>query len=390
MKKLSILISCIITCSLWADEYTIFPMFTQSGSVQQYSFNGGASTLPSKISGASLNPASLYAYHKQFGKRIGLGGSYQNDLDGKIFTGGGVSYALDTAQVIGLDYQLFDHREGEAPVIHRGAITYSSLIRDVGPGEFISWGFNVNYVNNNGSYNSQSSLPVTQYVNDTVVQVTSYNTDMGLIDGYSQAVALDVGFFNLAPPRPFWQSMGWQPLFSQSYTYSVVLENLVGYRWDKRDDGIVTDTREIDDTTKVDSLYYNGETVKTTEWLQGRYKSFLFGLALHRQIMGDNVILSVPIDVRFWGFMDKDLRKNSEFKNRTMLRVGMNANILNRVQLRCGYSWAPLEYETIENEQLLFNNQHQISGGFSITVGPVEVDAGFKKGEFALGGSFYL
>ncbi len=390
MKKLTIFLICIISFSILADEYSVFPMFAQTGSVQQFSFNGGGSTLPAKISGASLNPASLYAYHKQLGKRIGFGGSYQNDLDGKILTGGGVSYALDTAQVIGMDYQLFDHREGDAPMIHRGVLSYSSLIREVSAGEFISWGFNMNYINNNGLYNSQDSLNVIQYVNDTVEQVSSYTTGVGLIDGYYQAVSLDVGFFNIAPPRPFWQSMGWQPLFSESYTYSVVLENLVGYRWDKREDGIVTESNSIDDTTRVDSLYYNGETVKTTEWLQGRYKSFLFGLALHRQVMGDNVILSVPIDVRFWGFMDKDLRKNSEWKNRTMLRVGMNANILNKVRLRCGYSWAPLEYQTLDDEQLLFRNKHQISGGFSLTLGPVELDAGFKKGEFAFGGSFYL
>jgi len=391
MKKQPIFFIFLILITLVAEEYTNFPIFVHSGSILQYSLNGGGSTIPDKASGAILNPASLYAYHKQLGKRVGINGNYHNDLDGEILTGGGGSFAINSVQVIGIDYQLYNYREGDSPIIHRGVFSFSSLGHEESENnaEFLSWGINLNYLNNTGTYGASDSLPVNSSVNE-MFTATNYPTGVESVDGFSQAVSLDIGFFNLSPPKPFWSAMGWQPLFSQHYTYSLVFENILGYRWDERNNGIETASRNIDDTTRVDSLYYSGNSVKTDEWLQGRYKSLLFGVAFHRQIAGDKVILSIPVDVRFWGFMDKTLRDNSEWKNRNMLRVGMNANISNRLRLRCGYSWAPLEFQTLEDGELLFDNQHQISGGVSLTIGPVDLDAGFKKGEFAFGSSIYF
>ncbi len=373
--KTNVILLAIISITL-ADQNPLFPILVETSSISQAAFNGGGVALSNNVSGASLNPATLYAYHKLYGKRLGISGSYQNNLEGKIISGTGISFAPDQQNVLALDYSQRNSREGEAPILHRGVVTYTSLVREEAKEGFMSWGANITYLNSNGSYPTMSKLPIS--IGDST---SFYETGISTIDGSNQMVSLDIGVYQFDKQR--------------GLAYGLVLENIAGYEWTKRENSIATVHSVITnapDTTQipVDTTRFTNIENNESGWINGTTKSLLAGMSINRKILGDRVILIIPFDVRFWGFMDKHLRKNSEWKHRCMMYTGSEINFGGALSLRGGYSWAPYEYLTDELGNPLFRNHHQASGGFRISLSVVDIEMAFKKGELGGGLSVYF
>ncbi len=373
MKMFMMMLTLLTVVS--ADTNLFLPMFVETGSMMQTSFNGGGAALADKANGISLNPASLYAYHKLYGKRIGFNGSYVNDKDGRILANGGGSYAIDPKNVVAVDYLLHDSRTGEAQNIHKASLAYSAIVQEEKGAGILSWGLNISYYQNSGDFPAQTLLNIT-----TDSTVTSYPTGMTAIRGAHHAVTTDLGFY--------------QSDNNKGVSYAVVLENIFGYKWDQRDNTIETIGRDsvVNDSVsiRIDTTRYSDKELKENGILKGRNKSLLIGLAVQRPLAGGNVILTIPFDVRFWGFLDKDLRKYSAWKNRCMLRTGAETNFGDKLSFRVGYSWAPRDFTPNENGDPRFRNHHQASGGFKLALGVADVEMAFKDNEFAIGGSLYF
>jgi len=301
----SYLLLLFITLTAFADNNPLFPIIVEPGSIQQASFNGGGSAMADKANGASLNPATLFSFHKLHGKRIGAIGSYQNAHNGRVLGNGAVSFAPNQQNVLGLDYTMRDGRDGLPSQVHRGTVTYSSLVKDELKDGFMSWGVNLTYYHLQGSYPSNSKLPIT--IGDSV---SYYESGISSLDGLNQNLSMDLGIYQFDKKR--------------GLSYSIVFENLFGYEWKERSNSLVVIHDSVSIPTKPaklmrDSLKYSGVEVNESGWINGTTKSMLVGLAVNRQILNDKVVLIIPFDVRFWGFMDKHLRKNTEWKHRCMM-----------------------------------------------------------------------
>jgi len=371
METIFILLLLITTLS--ADQNPLFPTFVESGSTMQAAFNGGGAALPDKISGSTLNPASLYGYHKLYGKRIGIAGSYQNSLEGRTLSNAGVSLALDQQNVIGLDYTYRNNRESLDQIIQKGTIVYSSLVREEEKDGMLSWGLSVTYYNATGAY----SAPILSTTSGDSTRI--YQSPIDSLTGWNQSVTSDIGVYQVDKVR--------------GLSYGIVLENIVGYTWKNRDNSIATHhSNDTIDTMIIatDSMYFTGKTINENGWNNGSSKSLLMGFGINRKIFGDNVLLAIPFDVRFWGFMDKNLRNNSKWKNRCMLYTGAELNFGGALSLRSGYSWAPRVYVTDEKGSPLFRNHHQASGGFRLSFKVADLEMAFKKEEIGGGISFYF
>lgn len=377
MKRL-LAILVLAAVLLAKEEGALFPMLVETGSVKQMSMNGGLSTMPARANGAHLNPAALFLYHHRYGKRVGLGGSFVNKKNGRMLAGGAVSYALTPMGVVGGEYLLRNSREGDAPFIHRGALTYSGLINQEDNGSVLSWGINATYLGNVGKYPAGKDTRV--YAGDSTFYYESSTTSP--YEGYNHAVMADIGFTEHDASR--------------GLTYSVVFENIIGYNWLQRDNsyGSYTGTDSVDiDSTQmsIDTSRYTGAEWEDHGMLSGHHKSLLIGFAVQRTVGGGNVILTIPMDVRFWGLFDKELRNSSKWRNRCMMRTGAEANIAGKLAVRFGYAWASEEYYTLESGLPRFNNTHLLSGGLGLTLFEVfTVEAGFEKDGFAVGGSLYF
>lgn len=370
----------ILATTLCAEVNDVFPMFTESGSMLQSALNGGGSTLPDKGNGVTLNPATLFVYHKLYAKGIGFGGSFWNDKDDRLLANGYSSFAVNPKSVIAVDYLFRDKRDGGNPNIHRGTFAYSGVIQDDKVEGTLTWGMNLSYYQNSGNHDAMK-------YNTIIAGDTSWTEPSGIstVAGYHHVVSTDLGFYQYDAQRGF--------------SYAIVVENLFGYSWQQRDNSVVTVGKDstyydadLDSTlsTRVDTVKYSGQAWEDYGKLSGKSKSLLVGVAVQRAIAGGNAILTIPLDVRFWGFMDGDLRDNSEWKNRCMMRLGMVTNFDGAISLRVGYSWAPEEYYTDAGGNPQFVNTHQASGGFSLTLKGVDLEMAFKKGELGAGASFFF
>lgn len=374
MKTCAVLL--LISSITLADYNPIFPAIVEPSSIQQAAYNGGGSAMSDKVNGATLNPATLFSYHKLHGKRLGVIGSYQNARNGRILANTGVSFAPNQQNVLGLDYSQRDSREGLASKIHRGAITYSSLVREESKEGFMSWGVNLTYYNSNGEYSTESKLPIT--INDSIIY---YESGLTSLSGTNQTLNLDLGIYQFDKQK--------------GLSYGIVFENIVGYDWKERSNSLVTthDTFSIPPSITPlsrDSVKYSGVEIKENGWINGTTKSLLIGLAVNRQILNYKVVLTIPFDVRFWGFMDKNLRKNSEWKDRCMMYTGSELNFGGALSLRGGYSWTPNEYFTDINGNPVFRNHHHASGGFRISLNVVDIEMAFRKQDIGGGVSVYF
>lgn len=370
----------ILATSLFAEVNDVFPMYVESGSMLQAAFNGGGSTLPDKGNGVTLNPATLFAYHKLNAKGVGVGGSFLNNKDDRLLVNGYGSFAVNPKSVIAVDYLYRDKREGGNPQIHRGSFAYSGVIQDSKDEGTLTWGLNLSYYQNSGNHTAMANNTI--YAGDTSWTEPSGISEIG---GYQHVVSTDLGFYQYDARKGF--------------SYAIVVENLFGYSWQQRDNSVTTVGKdstyydpELEDsvTTRVDTMKYSGQEWEDHGRLRGKSKSLLIGLAVKRTIAGGNAILTIPLDVRFWGFMDGDLRDNSEWKDRCMMRTGIETNFGGSLSLRVGYSWAPLEYYTDSNGSPQFNNTHQASGGFSLSIRGVDLEMAFKKRELGAGASFFF
>jgi len=374
MKSITILL--LTSTLILAEENQLFPLYTESGSIQQAAFNGGGAALPDKANGASLNPAALYGFHKLNGKRFGVVGSYQNKLDGKILAGSSVSIALDKQNVLAVDYLLKNQREDKSPLLHRGTLTYTSLVKEVEKDGLLSWGINLSYLNRTGAFNAKDSLPIT--VNSSM---SLHPTGLDSIEGKHQSVMADIGAYQIDLKR--------------GLSYGVVFENLFGYAWSEYDNSIITvhkDSLNTADSTyiAIDTTKYSGAKTTDSDWIDGKSKSLLVGFSANRKLAGDKIMIHIPFDVRFWGFMDKHLRQNSRWRDRCMMYTGAELNFGGALSLRGGYSWAPLTYYTDGQGNPQFKNTHQASGGFRISLKALSLEMAFKEREIGGGASLYF
>jgi hypothetical protein len=371
MKK--IIISAIITVSVaFSEQFPIMETLVESGSITNITFFGTGAAFPTNSSGMSLNPAVPMAWHHYSKSRASVSGIYINNRGEDFYrTGGGASFVLGKGNYVGAEYNI----KSEGPdkqKFHRGTIAYGATIDDF-EDKPLFVGANVSYFNFNGNLSKSGILPVKK---DTVFNKTtaparrdtSYNSDVHSVKALHNVVSTDLGFY--------------QPGEAKGISWGIVLENILGYSWSNNNPYIETEN---------DSAYYVFSDKKTNGILNKKYNSFLLGANLSLPIMDDNLLLMVPFDLRFWGFMNKDLRKSTRLKHRLETHSGFELQFGGKVCGRFGWAWVPKNYDTDESGQLDFKNwEHHFSGGFGVSIKMFLADMYFTKDAIGVGLSVRL
>ena len=334
MKRFIIIV--FLTSCVFADEFVPIVAMHESGSIVNTTFFNAGGAFPANAASASLNPAIPAAWHFASQSMVSAFGSfYKSDYFDYRKSGGGGSLALGMGQYFAAEYNLKNEISGDKK-FHRGTVAYGAMLDD-NEDDPLFIGFNISFYNSAG--NIHRSEPI-----ETIL-------------AKNNVIAADLGFY-----QPGNNAVG--------LSWGIVLENILGYCWNN----------------------YGGE--KSNNMLNRRYNSFLLATNLSLPLVGDKALLMVPLDIRFWGFMNRDLRKTSEhhrIKHRAEVHSGAELQLGTKICGRFGWAWIPEKYATAEDGQLKLSGWgNRFNGGFGINIGIIMFDALFSKDTFGLGASFQI
>jgi|GEM_PF-1961930 len=387
MKKIAIIIAAIISIA-FSQTFPLVETLIESGSITNTTFFGAGVAFPTNPSGMSLNPAIPAAWHHYSKSKASVSGIYINDRGEEFYrTGGGGSFALGKGNYIGAEYNL--KNEGtNSPKFHRGTIAYGAAIDDFEDAP-IFVGANISYFNFKGNLPKSGILKVkkdTVFANGKTSSCdNSYDSGVRGVNALHNVISTDLGFY--------------QPGKSKGISWGIALENIFGYSWSKnnpyaeRENETLIERKPESEDIKitVDSSYYVFDDKKTNGFLNKKYNSFLLGTNFSLPIMDDNLLLMAPLDLRFWGFMNKDLRKSTKLKHRTEVHSGFELQIYGKFCGRFGWAWVPKTYDTDESGQLDFKNwKNYFSGGFGVSIKMFLADMYFTKDALGIGLSVRL
>jgi len=385
----------IAFCAITAEEFVPIVAIHESGSIVNTTYFNSGAAFPANASSMSLNPAIPAAWHYYSKSKMSVFGSYyQNGDVDYMKTGGGGSLALGKGQYVSLEYNLKKETDELERKFNRGTIAYGAMVGDDKAPLFI--GTNLSFYNFSGIIPKSGLLPI---VRDTVShnKVTEYyNSSVYAVSAKNNFIAADLGFY--------------QPSIGKGLSWGVVLENILGYSWseydqtlrNKRDEKIFIDTISytndfgtfdtiVKTPIRTDSAYYVAGIRKSNNFLSPKYNSFLLATNATIPMANDKVLMMIPADIRFWGFINKDLRRHSKLRYRTEVHSGFELQFAGRVSTRFGWGWVPEKYTTDENGQLNFNGwDNRFSGGIGVNIGPITIDAMGAKEAFGVGLSFKL
>jgi len=315
--------------SVFGREFLPISSIHESGSIVNTTFFNAGAAMPTVPSAMSINPALPAAWHFFTQNRMSAFGIYHNERSNDFFkTGGGGSLALGMGQYFGVEYNL--RRNENDDITNRATFAYGMLI-DQSEHDALFWGLNVSYFNSLRKFDN------------------IYNPKSDVRDN---VFAADLGFYQAGS--------------GEGLSWAIVLENILGY-WRNEQDGEVRQN-----------------------FLSKKYNSFLLGTCMSAPI-AENVLLLVPLDVRFWGFMNKDLRKATKLKHRTEVHSGFELQLGETLAGRIGWAWAPEKYATDESGKLDFNGwENRFSSGFGINWLMFSVDMVWAKNSWGIGFSMFL
>jgi hypothetical protein len=321
--------------SVFGREFLPISSIHESGSIVNTTFFNAGAAMPTVPSAMSINPALPAAWHFFTQNRMSAFGIYHNERSNDFFkTGGGGSLALGMGQYFGVEYNL--RRNDNDDITNRATFAYGMLI-DQTDDDALFWGVNVSYFNSRKTI-LRPALQETDEYREIFVRDNIFTADLGFYQAGS----------------------------GEGLSWAIVLENIFGY-W--RND-------------------FGGDI--SSGVLSKRYNSFLLGTCLSAPIT-HNVLLLVPLDVRFWGFMNKDLRKATKLKHRTEVHSGFELQLGETLAGRIGWAWAPEKYATDESGKLDFNGwENRFSSGFGINWLMFSVDMVWAKNSWGIGFSMFL
>ena len=385
MKKILLLLS-FLSVSVFADDYPLFPIMYDASSLYKQAFLGGGSALLDGALGQGVNPATVQAWHRVHRKGIDIGGGYFGGKDSQQRYGGGASANLTQKDIIAAEFLSYksNTHEPTTPLI-RGTFTWATLLKDDGEEGGLNLGINASYYNSTAMYSASDSLGVTTYElrdsNWVATDSSKYISDVKFIDRRYNSISGDIGLFQMDEIK--------------GQSFSLVFENILGYTWYKKTPQEIIKTEYIidsltgDTTGRIDSLAYNkGVEVEDNGVLKGKYKSILIGGASSIPLADGKLMLMIPLDFRFYGFFDKWLRDNEEYKNRLAIHTGVELYLGPVFSGRLGYSWVYTDLHTRDDGNLDPHPTHRISGGASLNIEFIIVEAAWSKDSWGLGAQF--
>ncbi len=363
MKKISLFL-LILTLTLFSEvSDPLLAKIYETSSLYHLSLGGGGSAIPTAGFGQRLNPALFPIWHKIHQKRLSTSAMYtMSDEGGYNILGGAGSFLLNENSGVAGEY-LYKKDDNN---LHSMSLSYAGLAAyDKEAGELVC-GANFSYYNHGDDVPVKDSLPISS------VAKTFYHKDIGITNRSRKQtmVTTDLAFYQIAP--------------ASGVAYSLVFENILGYSWKtfspaleshERIDSVALETGQKI-PIEQDSLAYGSSDSEEEhkEWLSAKYKTVLMGAAFSRPVGAMNLI--IPIDFRFWGLMNGDMRKDffTYIDKMTEVRTGFELQISDKLSARFGYSWATKELTTDSDGEILLDPTHSYSGGASLSLDPVTVD----------------
>jgi hypothetical protein len=334
----------------------------------------------------SLNPAVPAAWHYFSQNKASIFGTYTASGNREFDfykTGGGGSLALGKGKYVGMEYNL--RNENNSRKFHRATISYGSLIDDNFEDDPLFIGANISFCGFNGSLPKSGLLPIRK---DTVSHGANYyfyDSFVRDVKARYNAVSTDLGFYQSGTKKVL--------------SWGITLENILGCSWTSNNPHLqskltpeillTSDSSVI--TINYDSTYYEFSEKETIGFLNKKYNDFLLAANVSLPFANNKVLLMVPLDLRFWGFMNKDLRKSTKLKHRTEVHSGAELQLNHIICGRFGWAWIPEIYKTFENGQLDYTGwKNHFSGGLGINIKMVSIDMFFTKDSWGGGLSFQL
>ncbi|ERP39215.1 hypothetical protein [Chitinivibrio alkaliphilus] len=323
------------TLHVGAVELLTVPFQRMPRSVKRMQFNsGGASTLwgPGQTSAVG---ASLLPLHGESERNHSLSGAHINFDDGNkhLFVG---AYSTDLFPDVALGIELSRLRSFSGP----DTIDYNALY------------LGVSHLHSQGR-DSYLYTGVT-------VSLHTVRDDLGIVaphqnlsedektDTYGEhLLTADISLMEF-------------DLYNGA-NFALVLENIVGYRW-------------LENTVQRSSASKKRHSVG--KWTGSQLRSLLISGANNIAIPHTESRLIIPMDVRFWGPLNRDLRERSKMRNRIEFFTGAELVRDSRLGLVFGYAW---KNETVTTDPIHdiphLRPEHSISGGLSFYQSNISIHA---------------
>lgn len=358
-----VLIFFMLSISLFADYFPLLPMMYEENSIFYDTWFSGASALPDKSGGALLNPAATNQWHIMHNAKIAGDMQFFSLSDDYFKTGAAVTASVKDVNYVGGEYMYRGSRSNSSHSWQRGTIMYGGQLAAKTNQGAVHWGASLSYYNHKGNHTVASRVSGDSVTYD-------YTVDKDL---HQNLFAVDIGFY--------------QAEVFGGLAFSFVFENLMGAKWTN-----TTVNEYIYDTlTMPDSLLDTeviGESVREGSWSTKEYSTILLGVALTVPLWSENVIMNIPFDTRFWGWMNGELRNRSHVRARIEYHSGLEimgaiGSMGPRLAGRFGWAYKPESLETDYRGKIILNDglmKHYISGGIGIEYKMIRADALFRKG----------
>lgn len=350
----------------FAEYFPLLPMMYEENSIYYDTYFSGGSALPDKSGGALLNPAATNQWHIIHKSRIASNVNYFKLDDAYFKTGVAVTASFKKTNYIGGEYMYRGDEPNNKLSWQRGSIMYGGQLAPESNQGAVHWGVNLSYINHIGTH----ALPKKASLDTVDYSYTAIN------EMHQNLFTLDVGFY--------------QAEVINNLAVSFVFENLVGIQWTNTTTQSYEDTASIPDTL-IDTTAI-GEKKTTNSWPNKEYNTILLGLAFSVPLWNDNFMLNIPFDVRFWGWLNGDLRDRSHVRARVeyhsgfefMARLGRGP----RLAARLGWAYKPSELATDSKGLIVLNDElmtNYISGGFGVEYRMIRADVLFRKNGWGVG-----
>lgn len=367
--KILILVS-ILACNVLSQKADLLAT-TQSSYTNAVSAALGYTSIAvlSDISGGLANPALVFSNEKSDDEPHGTitAGFGRDSIFDRYIIPAGISYSTNEGSLAVFYRGLSGKNDIEQ---HEVVLNLSGQLFGESDGKgSVDLGVNLRYENF-----SWKSRPLDPLYTWTLFTDTSGNKQIASVADSvyyhgkgtikENRFLVDVGFFQ----RNAWENID----------FGLTLRNLLGYVKSKENPTL--SATDYADTVKIDSIVeyrkeqYEDKTSKTKGWSMKPHRTVEIGANYHNNIT-DAIALSIPMDLKIYGLLDK------KAKNRFVFSCGMQISVTEKFHLRGGYKRGPGDWiDNIEE----FKYRNILTGGAGIDIDPISFDFFITKGHFGL------
>jgi hypothetical protein len=324
--------------------YSFSHMYTPT-TAKTLQYNGGGHTFFSEKKHPSRNAAALSPLHQQYTAHHFISGSYlAYPEENKHLISGSYSTDRIPHTAMGLRYTRLAHApENDTLIFNNLRYDISTMYREA-QDLFLYAGL---------------SLSLWQ-TRDTYSAVENQDDNSEHTPYAEHVITTDISLFEF-------------DIYNKA-NFALIFENVLGYSW--------TDNYLVRDSGGTPTDTYT----TSHQWTTSGIRSLLISGTSALKLPETSTQIALPVDMRFWGPFNKEIRKETSLRERIEFMSGLTVTQQARLSLSFTYSWKSPTYSLHPHRDIArLQPQHTFSWGSSLELGAAHIHFGKSGKSWGIG-----